>query len=78
MVSASGPYSLVRLNTNGSLDTSFGVGGFYTDSRLTWGGPIVVQPGDDEIVMTGELKEPSRRCHSGARGWIILRLNLRD
>ena len=56
MVYGSGEYgstqavpTLVRLNTNGSVDTTFGTGGFYTDSRMDLGASMVIQP-NDEIV----------------------------
>ena len=44
--------TLVRLNTNGSLDTTFGTGGFYSDGRITATYAIAIQP-DDEIVAVG-------------------------
>jgi uncharacterized delta-60 repeat protein len=45
---------LVRLNTDGSLDTTFGTNGVYNESR-TWAFTgIVIQPADDKIVAVGE------------------------
>ena len=45
--------TLGRLNTNGSLDTSFGTDGLYTDSRLADATAMVIQP-NDEIVAVGQ------------------------
>jgi uncharacterized delta-60 repeat protein len=45
--------TLVRLNTDGSLDTSFGTGGFYAESRMQQGDWMVIQPADDKIVAVG-------------------------
>jgi uncharacterized delta-60 repeat protein len=42
--------TLVRLKPNGSLDTTFGSGGFYTDPRLDYGTSMLIQPADDKIV----------------------------
>ena len=44
--------TLGRFNTNGSVDTNFGTNGFYTDSRISGDGAMVIQPADDEIVCT--------------------------
>ena len=45
--------SLVRLNTDGSLDTTFGTNGVYVDTRIDSASSIVIQPNDDEIVALG-------------------------
>jgi uncharacterized delta-60 repeat protein len=42
--------TLFRLNTDGSLDSTFGTGGVYADSRLDYATSMVVQPSDDKIV----------------------------
>jgi uncharacterized delta-60 repeat protein len=41
--------ALVRLNGDGSLDSTFGAGGTYTDARMSFGTSMVIQP-DDKIV----------------------------
>ena len=45
--------TLVRLSTNGSLDTTFGTSGVYSDGRMTEFDSIVVQPTDNKIVAVG-------------------------
>jgi uncharacterized delta-60 repeat protein len=45
--------TLVRLSTNGSLDTTFGTNGVYNESRMTEFDSIVIQPTDNEIVAAG-------------------------
>jgi uncharacterized delta-60 repeat protein len=42
--------AIERLNTDGSLDTSFGTSGVYTDSRLRDFDAMVIQAFDDKIV----------------------------
>ena len=59
--SISGSGALVRLNANGSLDTSFGNGGLATFPSVPagWGfsaGPVLVQP-DGEILLGGTASE---------------------
>ncbi len=49
----SGVPTLVRLNTNGILDTTFGTGGVYTESRMMIGTTLVIEP-DDEILAAGD------------------------
>jgi uncharacterized delta-60 repeat protein len=44
--------TLVRLNTDGSLDTTFGAGGVYMESRMFVAMSLVIQP-DDEILADG-------------------------
>ena len=44
---------MVRLNTNGSLDTTFGTDGVYSDPRLVTFRSVVIQPTNDEIVAVG-------------------------
>ena len=44
------PLSIIRFNTNGSLDGTFGVSGVYTDSRLTTTPTLIIQPADDKIL----------------------------
>jgi len=46
--------TLVRLNTVGSLDSSFGSGGVYTESRMDYATSMMIQPADDEIVAVGD------------------------
>ncbi len=46
--------TLVRLNSDGSLDTSFGASGIYTESRMAGGTSMVIQPADDKIVAVGQ------------------------
>jgi uncharacterized delta-60 repeat protein len=48
--------TLVRLNADGSLDTTFGAGGFYAESRMQQGTWMVIQPADDKIVAVGNGK----------------------
>jgi uncharacterized delta-60 repeat protein len=43
--------ALTRLNSDGSLDGSFGSGGFYVESRMN-GGLVAIQP-DDKLIMAG-------------------------
>jgi uncharacterized delta-60 repeat protein len=45
--------TLLRFNTDGSLDTTFGTGGVYIEPRLFHPFAMVVQPSNDEIVATG-------------------------
>jgi uncharacterized delta-60 repeat protein len=47
--------TLVRLNTNGSLDSTFGSGGFYTDSRISQPCGMIIQP-NDEIDAVGTIR----------------------
>jgi len=47
--------TLVRLNTNGTLDSTFGSGGFYTDGRLGLPYGLVIQP-NDEIDAVGTIR----------------------
>jgi uncharacterized delta-60 repeat protein len=42
--------TLLRLNPDGSLDTSFGSRGIYTDNRMYQASGMVIQPADDKIV----------------------------
>ena len=51
--SASASAMLVRLNTDGSLDTTFGINGVYSESRMVSFDSIVIQPTDDDIVAVG-------------------------
>jgi uncharacterized delta-60 repeat protein len=44
--------ALARLNTNGSVDTTFGANGLYTDNRIRGSDAMVMQP-NDEILCTG-------------------------
>ena len=46
------PLLLLRFNTNGSLDETFGTSGVYTDSRLTTIVTVIIQPADDKILAT--------------------------
>jgi uncharacterized delta-60 repeat protein len=45
---------LIRLNTDGSLDLTFGTNGVYSESRLSGIGSIVIQPADDKIVVVAD------------------------
>src|SRR5215469_7269179 len=45
--------SILRLNTNGSVDTTFGTNGFVTISGLFPTGPVVLQP-DGKILVAGK------------------------
>jgi uncharacterized delta-60 repeat protein len=45
--------TLVRFNTDGSLDSSFGTAGVYTESRMLYGTSMAIQPADDEIAAVG-------------------------
>jgi uncharacterized delta-60 repeat protein len=47
-----GPLALTRLNPDGSLDGSFGSGGFYVESRMGSGVGLSIQP-DDKLIMAG-------------------------
>jgi len=44
---------VARLNANGSLDTTFGSGGYFYDATMLRTGGLAVQP-DDKIVVSGE------------------------
>jgi uncharacterized delta-60 repeat protein len=44
---------IARLNANGSIDTSFGSGGYLYDTSMLNTGGLAVQP-DDKIVVAGE------------------------
>ncbi|HYM00298.1 MAG TPA: hypothetical protein VEZ90_15195, partial [Blastocatellia bacterium] len=52
-----GQLTLVRLNANGSLDTSFGTNGLVIDSNGGIGLSVAIQ-GDGKIVATGTLEGP--------------------
>jgi uncharacterized delta-60 repeat protein len=45
--------ALARLNTDGSLDTTFGTNGVYSESRMTEFDSIVIQPTNNQIVAAG-------------------------
>jgi uncharacterized delta-60 repeat protein len=45
--------ALTRLNPDGSLDGSFGSGGFYEESRMSYGVGLSIQP-DDKLIMAGQ------------------------
>jgi uncharacterized delta-60 repeat protein len=53
-LSSNAQATLVRLNTNGSIDSTFGTNGVYTDSRMNCFDSIVIQPTDDKIVAVGQ------------------------
>jgi uncharacterized delta-60 repeat protein len=51
------PLTMARLNTNGTLDTSFGSSGFYVGSGISYGQALVVQP-DDKLIAVGQTPQP--------------------
>ncbi|MGO9920897.1 MAG: delta-60 repeat domain-containing protein [Isosphaeraceae bacterium] len=46
--------AFVRLNPNGSIDTTFGANGVYADPEIGETFSIAIQPADDEIVAIGK------------------------
>lgn len=59
--STSGNIHLTRLNTDGSIDTSFGVNGFVNSILFTETGGVNMMriQGDDKIIVTGNLNSGS-------------------
>jgi uncharacterized delta-60 repeat protein len=56
--------TLVRLNANGSLDSTFGSAGVYTEPRMSMASTLLVQPTDDKLIAVGEgrlngVREPN-------------------
>jgi uncharacterized delta-60 repeat protein len=51
------PLTMARLNTNGSLDTSFGSSGFYVGSGISYGQSLIVQS-DDKLIAVGQTPQP--------------------
>jgi uncharacterized delta-60 repeat protein len=51
------PLTMARLNTNGSLDTSFGSSGFYVGSGISYGQSLIVQS-DDKLIAAGQTPQP--------------------
>jgi uncharacterized delta-60 repeat protein len=51
------PLTMARLNTNGSLDTSFGSAGFYVGSGISYGQFLIVQS-DDKLIAVGQTPQP--------------------
>ncbi len=49
--------AVARLNSNGTLDTTFGSGGAETTSLPGQGSAVAIQP-DGKIVVAGELETP--------------------
>jgi uncharacterized delta-60 repeat protein len=47
------PLTMARLNTDGSLDTSFGSSGFYVGSGISYGQSLIVEA-DDKLIAVGE------------------------
>jgi uncharacterized delta-60 repeat protein len=50
--------AIERLNSDGSVDTSFGTSGVYTDSRVRDFEAMAIQPADDKIVAVAGLGTP--------------------
>jgi uncharacterized delta-60 repeat protein len=51
------PLTMARLNTNGSLDTSFGSAGYYVGSGISYGQSLIVQP-DNKLIAVGQTPQP--------------------
>jgi uncharacterized delta-60 repeat protein len=60
IVAAGHNRDLVRYNSNGSLDTTFGSGGIVTyPSGVAWGAALLIQPSNGDIVVAGEASNTS-------------------